>query len=168
MGDDPNALGLSTRHLTRALDASLERLGLDVVDLYQVHAFDPLTPLDETLRTLDGFIRAGKINYYGLSNFTGWQLTKAVHLAARARGWRAPVTPAAAVQPDRPRDRVGDRAGGARRGHGHAAVEPARRRLAVRQVPARPAADRRHPARRRPGAAGWRRTTGAAPSGPGR
>ena len=82
MGDEPNSLGLSTRHLTRALDASLERLGLDVVDLYQVHAFDPVTPLDETLRTLDGFIRAGKINYYGLSNFTGWQLTKAVHLAA--------------------------------------------------------------------------------------
>ncbi len=91
MGDEPNALGLSTRHLTRALDASLERLGLDVVDLYQVHAFDPLTPLDETLRTLDGFIRAGKINYYGLSNFTGWQLTKAVHLAA-ALGLAAPVS----------------------------------------------------------------------------
>ena len=91
MGDDPNSLGLSTRHLTRALDASLERLGLDVVDLYQVHAFDPVTPLDETLRTLDGFIRAGKINYYGLSNFTGWQLTKAVHLAA-ALGVAAPVS----------------------------------------------------------------------------
>ena len=91
MGDEPNALGLSTRHLTRALDASLERLGLDVVDLYQVHAFDPFTPLDETLRTLDGFIRAGKINYYGLSNFTGWQLTKAVHLAA-ALGLAAPVS----------------------------------------------------------------------------
>ena len=91
MGDEPNSLGLSTRHLTRALDASLERLGLDVVDLYQVHAFDPVTPLDETLRTLDGFIRAGKINYYGLSNFTGWQLTKAVHLAA-ALGVAAPVS----------------------------------------------------------------------------
>jgi aryl-alcohol dehydrogenase-like predicted oxidoreductase len=91
MGDDPNALGLSTRHLTRALDASLERLDADVVDLYQVHAFDPFTPLEETLRTLDGFIRAGKIHYYGLSNFTGWQLTKAVHLAA-ALGVAAPVT----------------------------------------------------------------------------
>ena len=91
MGDEPNALGLSTRHLTRALDASLERLDVDVVDLYQVHAFDPFTPLDETLRTLDGFIRAGKINYYGLSNFTGWQLTKAVHLAA-ALGVAAPVS----------------------------------------------------------------------------
>jgi aryl-alcohol dehydrogenase-like predicted oxidoreductase len=91
LGSEPNAAGLSTRHLTRALDASLGRLGLDVVDLYQVHAFDAHTPLEETLRTLDGFIRAGKINYYGLSNFTGWQLTKAVQLAA-ALGVAAPVT----------------------------------------------------------------------------
>ena len=88
---DPNASGLSTRHLTRALDASLTRLGLDHVDLYQVHAYDALTPLEETLRTLDGFIRAGKIDYYGLSNFTGWQLTKAVQLA-RALGLARPVT----------------------------------------------------------------------------
>jgi len=91
MGNDPNSLGLSTRHLTRALDASLSRLGLERVDLYQVHAFDPRTPLEETLRTLDGFIRAGKISYYGLSNFTGWQLTKTVHLA-NALGLAAPVT----------------------------------------------------------------------------
>jgi aryl-alcohol dehydrogenase-like predicted oxidoreductase len=89
--DSPNGAGLSARHLTRALDASLRRLGLDAVDLYQVHAFDPWTPLDETLRTLDGFVRAGKIRYYGLSNFTGWQLTKAVHLA-RAMNVAEPVT----------------------------------------------------------------------------
>src|SRR5690242_3431286 len=87
----PNGAGLSARHLTRALDASLRRLGLDSVDLYQVHAFDALTPLEETLRTLDNFIRAGKIRYYGLSNFTGWQLTKAVHLA-RALNVAGPVT----------------------------------------------------------------------------
>jgi aryl-alcohol dehydrogenase-like predicted oxidoreductase len=89
--DSPNGAGLSARHLTRALDGSLRRLGLEVVDLYQVHAFDPWTPLEETLRTLDGFVRAGKIRYYGLSNFTGWQLTKAVHLA-RALGVAGPVT----------------------------------------------------------------------------
>src|ERR1700724_1262377 len=81
LDDSPNGAGLSARHLTRALDASLRRLGVEAVDLYQVHAFDPWTPLDETLRTLDGFIRAGKIRYYGLSHSTGWQLTKAVHLA---------------------------------------------------------------------------------------
>src|SRR6202045_5470146 len=85
----PNGAGLSARHLTRALDASLRRLGLESIDLYQVHAFDPWTPLEETLRTLDGFIRAGKIRYYGLSNFTGWQLTKTVHLA-RALGVAGP------------------------------------------------------------------------------
>ncbi len=87
----PNGNGLSARHLTRALDASLGRLGIDAVDLYQVHAYDPYTPMDETLRTLDGFAQAGKIRYYGLSNFTGWQLTKAV-LTARALGLREPVT----------------------------------------------------------------------------
>jgi aryl-alcohol dehydrogenase-like predicted oxidoreductase len=87
----PNAAGLSARHLTRALDASLRRLGLDSVDLYQVHAYDALTPVEETLRTLDRFIQAGKIRYYGLSNFTGWQLTKAVHLA-RALNVAEPVT----------------------------------------------------------------------------
>jgi aryl-alcohol dehydrogenase-like predicted oxidoreductase len=93
MGQDksPNGAGLSARHLTRALDASLRRLGLDAVDLYQVHAYDPLTPLEETLRALDGFIRAGKIRYYGLSNFTGWQLTKAVYLA-RVLNLAGPVT----------------------------------------------------------------------------
>jgi len=87
----PNGNGLSARHLTRALDASLGRLGVEVVDLYQAHAYDAHTPLEETLRTLDGFVQAGKIRYYGLSNFTGWQLTKAV-LTARALGLREPVT----------------------------------------------------------------------------
>src|ERR1700745_781636 len=87
----PNGAGLSARHLTRALDASLRRLGLDAVDLYQVHAFDALTPMEETLRTRAQCVRAGKIRYYGLSNFTGWQLTKAVHLA-RALNVAGPVT----------------------------------------------------------------------------
>jgi len=91
LDDAPNGSGLSARHLTRALDASLRRLGLDSVDLYQAHAFDPWTPLEETLRTLDGLVRAGKTRYWGLSNFTGWQLTKAVHLAA-AMNIAGPVT----------------------------------------------------------------------------
>ena len=87
----PNAGGASARHLTRAIDASLERLGLDSVDLYQVHAWDPRTPLEETLRTLDGFVRSGRTRHYGFSNYTGWQLTKAVGLA-RELGLAAPVT----------------------------------------------------------------------------
>jgi len=91
MASEPNGAGLSNRHLTRALDASLSRLGLDSVDLYQAHSWDPLTPIEETLRTMDGFVRAGKIRYYGLSNFTGWQLTKAVHVA-RELGLSLPVS----------------------------------------------------------------------------
>jgi aryl-alcohol dehydrogenase-like predicted oxidoreductase len=91
MTPDPNGAGLSTRHLTRALDASLARLGVDAIDLYQAHAWDPYTPLDETLRAMDSFVRAGKIRYYGFSNFLGWQLTKAVHLA-RELGLVQPVT----------------------------------------------------------------------------
>src|SRR5215218_4769472 len=62
--DTPNALGLSTRHLTRAAEGSLKRLGLDTIRRHQGHGFDTRTPPEETLRTLDGFIRAGKISYY--------------------------------------------------------------------------------------------------------
>jgi len=91
MGEGANDLGLSRRHLSRALDASLKRLGVETIDLYQMHAWDALTPVDETLRFLNDAIAAGKILYYGFSNFTGWQLTKAVHVA-RAHGWAEPVT----------------------------------------------------------------------------
>jgi aryl-alcohol dehydrogenase-like predicted oxidoreductase len=83
MGDGPNDLGLSRRHLTQALDASLARLGVDHVDLYQLHSWDPVTPLEETLGFLDDAVSAGKTHYVGLSNFTGWQLQRAVDLAER-------------------------------------------------------------------------------------
>lgn len=90
-GDDPNGLGLSRRHLDRALEASLRRLRVDAIDLYQVHAWDPLTPLEETIRFFDDAVRAGKVRYFGLSNFTGWQLQKAVDIA-HYRGMTGPVT----------------------------------------------------------------------------
>jgi aryl-alcohol dehydrogenase-like predicted oxidoreductase len=90
-GDGPNDVGLSRRHLRRALEASLRRLGVDHVDLYQVHAFDPHTPLEETLRCLDDAVRAGLIDYVGLSNYTGWQVQKVVDLAERL-GLNVPVT----------------------------------------------------------------------------
>ena len=92
--DGANALGLSRRHLSRALDASLRRLQVETIDLYQVHGWDPLTPLDETVRFFDDAVAAGKIGYFGLSNFTGWQIQKTVDLAEH-RGWQRPVT----VQP---------------------------------------------------------------------
>jgi aryl-alcohol dehydrogenase-like predicted oxidoreductase len=90
-GPDVNDVGVSRRHLQRALDASLRRLGVDCVDLYQVHAFDPVTPLEETLSTLDDMVKSGKVRYVGLSNYTGWQVQKAVALA-REHGWTSPVT----------------------------------------------------------------------------
>lgn len=91
MGEGPNDVGLSRRHLRVALDSSLRRLGVDHIDLYQLHAWDGLTPLEETLRFLDDAIGQGKIAYYGFSNYLGWQLTKAVHVA-RAHGWSPAVT----------------------------------------------------------------------------
>jgi aryl-alcohol dehydrogenase-like predicted oxidoreductase len=91
MADEPNGVGLSRRHLTRALDDSLRRLGREAVDLYQVHAWDPWTPIAETVDTLDEFVRAGKVRYYGLSNYAGWQVQKAV-ATADARLRSRPVT----------------------------------------------------------------------------
>ncbi|RKR74842.1 aldo/keto reductase [Frondihabitans australicus] len=91
MGDGPNDLGLSRRHLRTALDASLDRLGVEHIDLYQMHAWDAITPLDETLTFLDDAVTAGKIGYYGFSNYLGWHLTKAVH-RARALHLQPPVT----------------------------------------------------------------------------
>jgi aryl-alcohol dehydrogenase (NADP+) len=84
MGDGPNAAGLSRFHLSHALDASLRRIRIDTIDLYQAHAWDPLTPIDETLSFFDDAVRAGKIRYAGVSNFLGWQLQKAAILAADA------------------------------------------------------------------------------------
>jgi aryl-alcohol dehydrogenase-like predicted oxidoreductase len=79
----PRDAGLSRRHLRRALDASLARLGVDHIDLYQLHAWDPLTPIEESLDFLADAVRVGKISYAGLSNFTGWQIATA---ACHARG----------------------------------------------------------------------------------
>jgi aryl-alcohol dehydrogenase-like predicted oxidoreductase len=90
-GPGPNDLGLSRRHLTRAIEASLRRLRTECIDLYQVHAYDPWSPLEETLRALDDAVRMGKIHYVGLSNFTGWQVQKAVDVAV-ANHLSRPVT----------------------------------------------------------------------------
>ncbi len=91
MGQAPNDVGTSRRHLARALDDSLRRLGVEQIDLYQMHAWDPITPVEETLRFLQDALSSGKIGYYGFSNFLGWQLSKAVHVA-KDQGWSAPVT----------------------------------------------------------------------------
>ncbi|MBA3824547.1 MAG: aldo/keto reductase, partial [Ktedonobacterales bacterium] len=91
-GPDVNENGSSRRNLDRALDASLRRLGRDKVDLYQLHGWDPLTPIGDTLSFLDDAVHAGKITYIGLSNFTGWQMQLALS-TAKALGLQVPVTP---------------------------------------------------------------------------
>jgi aryl-alcohol dehydrogenase-like predicted oxidoreductase len=94
VGRGPNDSGLSRGHLTTALDDSLRRLGTDYVDLYQVHAWDPDTPIEETMATLDGFVRSGKVRYIGCSNFTGSQIVEAQWAADRQNG-----TPFTSLQP---------------------------------------------------------------------
>lgn len=86
LGDGPNDAGTSRQRLLTAVDASLRRLGTDYLDLLQLHAFDAMTPVEETLSTLDDLVRAGKLRYLGVSNFSGWQLMKSLGVADR-NGW---------------------------------------------------------------------------------
>ncbi|GGT44021.1 aldo/keto reductase [Streptomyces chromofuscus] len=81
MGDGPNDEGLSRQHILNQIDASLRRLDTDYLDIYHVHQWDGLTPLEETMQTLDGLVAAGKVRYLGVSNFSGWQLMKALCVA---------------------------------------------------------------------------------------
>src|SRR5450755_2787412 len=82
-GTGPNDVGSSRFHLTRAVEASLRRLGTDYIDLYQLHGFDAVTPVEEVLYTLDGMVRAGKIRYIGCSNFSGWHLMKSLAVSEK-------------------------------------------------------------------------------------
>ena len=83
MGDGPNDRGLSRYHLIRECEASLRRLKTNVIDLYQVHQWDGLTPLEETMEALDSLVRSGKVRYVGCSNFSGWHVMKAMEVARR-------------------------------------------------------------------------------------
>jgi aryl-alcohol dehydrogenase-like predicted oxidoreductase len=82
----PNNIGLSRKHILDAVEGSLKRLNTDYIDLYQVHMWHPATPLEETLSTLDGLVRSGKVRYIGVSNFSAWQLQKALDIS-RQMGW---------------------------------------------------------------------------------
>ena len=86
MGDGPNDRGLSRKHLFDAIDASLRRLGTDYVDLYQIHRFDPHTPIEETLEALNDVVRAGKARYVGASSMYAWQFARMLQVSER-RGW---------------------------------------------------------------------------------
>ena len=85
-GSGPNDVGSSRLHLTRSVEASLRRLGTDVIDLYHLHGFDAMTPIEEVLATLDALVRAGKLRYIAASNFSGWQLMKSLATSDR-HGW---------------------------------------------------------------------------------
>jgi aryl-alcohol dehydrogenase-like predicted oxidoreductase len=80
---EPNSVGSSRFHLTQAIEGSLRRLETDYIDLYQLHAFDAMTPIEEVLQTLGDFVRAGKIRYIGVSNFSGWHLMKSLAASDR-------------------------------------------------------------------------------------
>jgi aryl-alcohol dehydrogenase-like predicted oxidoreductase len=95
MGDGPNDVGLSRRHIRMQVEASLRRLGTDWIDLYQVHCWDANTPLEETISTLDDLVREGKVRYVGASNYTAWQLAKSLGIAA-LHGWE----PFVSLQPE--------------------------------------------------------------------
>ncbi|HEY0614605.1 MAG TPA: aldo/keto reductase family protein [Candidatus Elarobacter sp.] len=91
MGDGPNDRGLSRKHIRTEIDASLRRLQVEYVDLYQCHRYDVTTPLEETVQAMDDLVRAGKILYWGVSEWNADQIAAAV-LLARARGWAEPVS----------------------------------------------------------------------------
>ena len=86
MGKDPNDVGSSRYHLIRSCEASLRRLNTDVIDIYHMHGFDALTPVEEVLNTLDTLVRAGKVRYIACSNFSGWHLMKSLSISERY-GW---------------------------------------------------------------------------------
>ena len=91
MGDGPNDAGLSRHHLIEGCEASLRRMGIDHIDLFQVHEWDGQTPLEETMEALDSLVRSGKVRYVGVSNFAGWQVMKALGIADR-HGYQRFVT----------------------------------------------------------------------------
>ena len=86
MGPGPNRVGLTRVHIMNEMDASLRRLGLDHVDLYQIHGVDQVTPMDETLRALEDLVRSGRVRHIGVSNHAAWQIMKALGISER-QGW---------------------------------------------------------------------------------
>ncbi|HEX5152667.1 MAG TPA: aldo/keto reductase [Parafilimonas sp.] len=82
MGEGPNEIGLSRKHIMQQVDESLKRMSIDYIDLYQVHGYDALTPTEDTIRTLDDLVKSGKVRYIGCSNFAAWQLMKALAFSA--------------------------------------------------------------------------------------
>jgi len=144
MGDGPNDVGSSRLHILDQCEASLRRLGTDHIDIYHMHGFDRLTPVEETLDTLNTLVHAGKVRYIACSNFSGWHLMKSLAASAR-HGWARYVAHQVYYsligreyewETDAPRPRSG-----CRRAH----LEPARLGPAHRQDSTRPAAAQSQP-----------------------
>ena len=125
-------MGLSRGHIMAEVESSLRRLQLDYIDLYQVHAWDFETPIEETMRALDDLVHMGKVRYLGASNFTAWQLMKSLWVSDRRA--HAVRLAAAAVQPHLPRHRARAAPGVPLRRRRRHPMESARRRLPHRQV----------------------------------
>ena len=126
MGDGPNMPGLSRKHIQQGCEASLRRLGVETIDLYQIHRFDPHTPIDETLAALDLLVRQGKVRYLGASSTAAWQFAQ-VAVALRAARLGAVRRDAEPLQPGLSRGRARDDSalpGGGDRGHSLVAAGP--------------------------------------------
>ena len=139
----PQALGPGheRKHILDAIDASLKRLKTDYVDLYQLHSYDPTTPIDEALEALDAVVKSGKARYVGVSNWPAYKVARAVG-RAELKGWAGITSAAAALQPAVPHLRARPAAALPRGGDRRHPLQSAGRRHAHRQAHARPAAGR--------------------------
>ena len=138
-GSEPNAVGSSRYHILKTCEDALRRLQTDYIDLFQLHGFDAMTPPEEMLATLDQLVRAGKIRYVGVSNFSGWHLMKSLAVADRY-GYPRYVAQPDLLFADRPRLRVGADAARLGSGRRRRRLEPARLGTADRQDSPRAAA----------------------------
>ena len=120
----PTAVGCRARRILHEIDASLQRLGIDYVDLYQIHRWDPHTPIEETMEALHDVVKAGKARYIGASSMYAWQFAKAQQVAER-NGWTRFVRMQNRAQPALPRGRARDAAAVPRPGRRRHPLEPA-------------------------------------------
>ncbi len=136
MNDGPEGIGLSRRRIMSAVDASLKRLNTDYIDLYYMHAPDPRTSIDETLRAMDDLVTSGKIRYCAFSNFSGWQTAEVIGLCER-RGYQAAGRQSGPLQPDRARHRERAHSGLRALRSQHRPILAARQWISDRQVSSR-------------------------------
>ena len=144
VGSQPWDQGMSRKHILDAIDASLRRFGTDCVDLYQLHRYDPQTPLDEALEALDSVLRQGKARYIGVSNWPAYRIARGLG-RSEVRNLVRIELGAAALQPAVPRLRARPAAALRRRGHRGHSLQPVGGRIPHRQARPQRAADRRHP-----------------------